>query len=670
MCRCQFDASSIPVSTLLSFLATQPSQFSCAPSPFPLFLTLFYSYLFYSPYLLLSHTPHPLIASFPVLRQPLSSLASPSPHRFLTSVPPMSSPPQSQSSSACFLPVAQSLVRKLESSCDDHSTHSPSEPSDDQSDRRYSDFSQASFPDPDLQSTDFPPRRPSSNYIPNFHCTRAHSVHHANNPLETQPSDSSRPLPRLVHKPRSRTVAHTLTIDGPSPSVLAPPSSNIPIHQPSLTLENVTSTRAQPASRPLRNFSSKTTLQSPFEDAPPSPYSPPVDPGDSPNASSTGALPTKHLPQLHDPNSTNRPANSSNSLPRLSDYIGNRQRVSSNPCRSIHHVHPHPDLFPAFSPTSSCCYPPPFRNGSPAQINTLHNHDQNINHHKYLHKPRPTDPAPARPQPIRPFVPPPSRGRINAFWKFISTRAARPVRPRHSKRASGAAVQQRDNSQRPDWIPQSSRIKRRINQTSHTLIDDQTSMLSTPAPSCASQLSFVSPSSTLNQIASNSNLVPTVRTRSPARSPRGKPARLSRHARRAPSSNTSMSSNTTEFPHSALASATPRAKSENLYKNVPKAALAAAFVKRGKDTSEPIVKPTISETASFGALSHARTWRPVVYPDSTEPHSFAGFRGRFVFGAEGSSVSSCSDREEDALNQGDAPHLYLSRRQLRAMQIK
>lgn len=651
--------------------ATQSISLRSLTVPSLLHSLLFTTFLFYSPYLpTVTHHPSPY-CFFPSLATPSPSSLSPLPHRIFISVRPMSSSP-SQSSSACFLPVAQSLVRKLESSCDDHSTHSPSEPSDEQSDRRYSDFSQASFPDPDLPSNDFPPRRPSSNYIPNFHCTRAHSIHHTNPmPKETQQLDSARLLPRLVHKSRSRTIAHTLSNDRPSSSALAPPS---PIatyaRNPSLTPDNVASIRSQPTTfKQTRNLTSSSLLQSPFDDAPPSSHSPPEDPDDSPNASSTGALPTKRLQQLHDPYPTNRPANSSNSLPRLSDYVLKRKNVSSTPCRSMHHVHPHPDLYPAFSPSSSCCYPPPLRNSSPAHANPFSKQDNHNNYQKYLHKSQTTDdPAPARPQPIRPFVPPPSRGRINAFWKFISNRASRPVRPRHSKRASGAAVQQRETSQRPDWIPQNSRLKRRANQMNHTPIDDQASVLSTSAPSCGSQHSFMSPSS-LSLTASNSSSIPFVRTQSPAHS-RGKPARLARHTRRAPSSNTSISSNTAEFSNSAMVSATPRAKSENLHKNVPKAALAAAFVKRGKELTEPIVKPTIGETASFGTLTHTRTWRPVNYPDSTEPHSFAGFRGRFVFAAEGSSVSSCSDREEENYNHGDMSHLYLSRRQLRAMQIK
>lgn len=65
-----------------------------------------------------------------------------------------------------------------------------------------------------------------------------------------------------------------------------------------------------------------------------------------------------------------------------------------------------------------------------------------------------------------------------------------------------------------------------------------------------------------------------------------------------------------------------------------------------------------------GSLNRKERDRAGVYGEK-EATSFGGYRRIVKFG-EGSSVSSCEDRDEEA----EANHLYLSRRQLRAMQYK
>lgn len=56
--------------------------------------------------------------------------------------------------------------------------------------------------------------------------------------------------------------------------------------------------------------------------------------------------------------------------------------------------------------------------------------------------------------------------------------------------------------------------------------------------------------------------------------------------------------------------------------------------------------------------------------DKREASSFAGYRGRIFFTNEGSSVSSSSDREEDAVHVVPDSNIYLTRRQLRTMRYK
>lgn len=80
-----------------------------------------------------------------------------------------------------------------------------------------------------------------------------------------------------------------------------------------------------------------------------------------------------------------------------------------------------------------------------------------------------------------------------------------------------------------------------------------------------------------------------------------------------------------------------------------------------------------SDSPSMGILSgsgkHGSGERiGTQFDPKREASSFAAVRGRVMFMAEGSSVSSLSDREDES--NVESSHLYLSRRQLRAMQYK
>lgn len=92
----------------------------------------------------------------------------------------------------------------------------------------------------------------------------------------------------------------------------------------------------------------------------------------------------------------------------------------------------------------------------------------------------------------------------------------------------------------------------------------------------------------------------------------------------------------------------------------------------GAMASAAVDRVPLGESPSLGSVCYGYSPQRerVSFADvKREANSFAAYRGRLFFTAEGSSVSSSEDRDED----GAAPesgHLYLSRRQLRAMQYK
>eukprot|EP00737_Agarophyton_chilense_P001103 gb/GEZJ01001224.1/.p1 GENE.gb/GEZJ01001224.1/~~gb/GEZJ01001224.1/.p1 ORF type:complete len:529 (+),score=40.48 gb/GEZJ01001224.1/:5804-7390(+) len=88
-------------------------------------------------------------------------------------------------------------------------------------------------------------------------------------------------------------------------------------------------------------------------------------------------------------------------------------------------------------------------------------------------------------------------------------------------------------------------------------------------------------------------------------------------------------------------------------------------------SAEDLGSSTRGESSSLSCLVHPPRARLAYYAeDKREPSSFAGYRPRVFVTAEGSSVSSSSDREEDGFFGIPDSNSYLSRRQPRSMQCK
>ncbi|KAI0565550.1 hypothetical protein FGB62_17g341 [Gracilaria domingensis] len=86
---------------------------------------------------------------------------------------------------------------------------------------------------------------------------------------------------------------------------------------------------------------------------------------------------------------------------------------------------------------------------------------------------------------------------------------------------------------------------------------------------------------------------------------------------------------------------------------------------------EAVGSRTRGESLSFSRLVPPRSRLSYYTGDNREASSFAGYRPhRVLVTAEGSSVSSSSDRDEDAFFCVPDTNIYLSKRQLRAMQYK
>eukprot|EP00178_Gracilaria_changii_P003275 TRINITY_DN147_c0_g3_i1.p2 TRINITY_DN147_c0_g3~~TRINITY_DN147_c0_g3_i1.p2 ORF type:complete len:468 (-),score=70.43 TRINITY_DN147_c0_g3_i1:8979-10382(-) len=88
-------------------------------------------------------------------------------------------------------------------------------------------------------------------------------------------------------------------------------------------------------------------------------------------------------------------------------------------------------------------------------------------------------------------------------------------------------------------------------------------------------------------------------------------------------------------------------------------------------SGENMENRTRGESLSFSRLAQPPRTRFAYYAeDKREASSFAGYRARILVPAEGSSVSSSSDRDEDAFFCVPDSNIYLTKRQLRALQYK
>lgn len=216
---------------------------------------------------------------------------------------------------------------------------------------------------------------------------------------------------------------------------------------------------------------------------------------------------------------------------------------------------------------------------------------------------------PAKPEAIRPVVPPEPQKKKRSIWRFLSGRGRpkKDKKPRDALPSTNGHPRKEHIREKRDWKADSFRLLRRSGRVASSLEDQVTE---DPIDSRNSRSQPVSADCQYRRSSG--------RPRSGARS--------------------SCSSVTTDACNNSSVAA----------------------------------RTQFTESPSLGTLPHASRERHGSYADDKrEPNSFAGYRGRIVFTTEGSSVSSSSDREEDGGSNGpESDHLYLSRRQLRAMQYK
>lgn len=497
------------------------------------------------------------------------SSSHPSLHQAHTSCP--IDPVEDTSGSACFSPVAQSLARKLEQVEDTQSSTCLSEPSDDHSDRRYSDFSQGS---PINQSLNFH-QRPCTH----AQCTTA-SAH-----LTFSQMDPEQNI--CTSFPVRSTNDHKNQPDSAS--------SHSHINQP-VPLETV----------------EQGSFDSPLQLTRQSPRPNSVEPNPEVNYHVDKSSP-KQLPSapLQGPAHVPPDFCSSTSLP----YV--RCRTSVIPKTTPHQA-------PANSLSTTVDF----------------DHVYNSTPHILI------SPTP-RPQPVRPAAqePAPNRKRMYAFWKFFSSRP----RPRRPRRHPNDAIPPHSSPNSPptspkrDWMTESFRLLRRTNNfPSERMTPVPSPSGSTTASATASATSSNTPPATYStsQITLSQASVPTTSSpmRTSSRTRRIKHPSHVLHSVRTRSSNTSCSSATVDVSVAPLSNGSSQKCNTG--------------------------------NSSFSSMPTVLRSRPMTFADAREPKSLGNVRGRFVITTESSSISSCSDREDDTLNNSEAQHLLLSRRQLHAMDIK
>lgn len=517
-------------------------------------------------------------------------------------------PLNDSSPSSCFLPVARSLAQHLEQIKHNGSSPTLSEPSDDLSERRYSDFSQASVTileskrRPSLQQsippqTLFPSQRRNSSSTP-LRAAQSHSHSHTvhNQPLSLSSiSSPPAPAPQQTAQRKSKSTLHKQV-----------KQINIP---PTSTASATTGTDSNSFSSLRRLFHSKN------------------------NSNSSTSKSLKHSKKL------------SKDQSRLQFY------------------------------------------GVPADT------EPTFYHSPYFVMP---DEPPSRPQPIRPVLLEQDRNTknrgINAVWKFLSGQSRSKPKPnRLSRRGNHSTSPSIDNlknnniynnnipdknhinnhfncknsfdnvndkvnnnitypstttqqnTRRADWVAESFRLLRRSSNLSGTDNIEKTIRTSSSKSNAActgSSITLTNPSPL------SIPTTPSPRPSSFSRTYMNSKHHYSQNSYRTRSSNTSSSSATVD-----------------------------AYMQPGSNVPKSPTDRMSSRAAEYGAMhkqnnSHGalpifhNVSRAATYADAREPNTFGGFRSRLVFTTDSSSVSSCSDRDDDA------QHLLLSHRQMLALKIK